>query len=72
MTLKEARLIVEQVNTIAAENTEHQDAEATILEFRQVFESALTDTERDRVIDLAHENKILAGMFQDFWGALPE
>lgn len=72
MTLTEARLVIEQVNTIAAENTEHQDAEATILEFRRLFESALTDTERDRVIDLAHENTILAQMFQDFWGALPE
>lgn len=72
MTLTEARLVIEQVNTIAAENTEHQDEEATILEFRRLFESALTDTERDRVIDLAHGNKILARMFQDFWGALPE
>ena len=68
----EARQLVDFLNEEAIENTKSTDEETVILEFRRLFETSLTDEERNTIIDLAHANPILGKMFNDFWGGLPE
>ena len=72
VTPMEARQLVDFLNEEAIENTKSTDEETVILEFRRLFETSLTDEERNTIIDLAHANPILGKMFNDFWGGLPE
>lgn len=72
VTTMEARQLVDFLNEEAHENTNTTDEETVILEFRRLFETSLTDEERNIIIDLAHANPILGKMFEDFWGGLPE
>ena len=72
VTTMEARQLVDFLNEEAIENTKSTDEETVILEFRRLFETSLTDDERNTIIDLAHKNPVLGRMFDDFWGGLPE
>ena len=72
VTSMEARQLVDFLNEEAIENTNSADEETVILEFRRLFETSLTDDERNTVIDLAHNHPTLGKMFADFWGGLPE
>jgi hypothetical protein len=72
VTTMEARQLVDFLNEEAIDNTNSTDEETVILEFRRLFETSLTDDERNTIIDLAHANPILGKMFTDFWGGLPE
>ena len=72
VTTMEARQLIDFLNEEAHENTNTTDEETVILEFRRLFETSLTDEERNIIIDLAHANPILGKMFDDFWGGLPE
>ena len=72
VTTMEARQLVDFLNEEAIDNTNSTDEETVILEFRRLFETSLTEDERNTIIDLAHANPILGKMFADFWGGLPE